>query len=66
MKWLLTVGGLILLALGVVWSLQGSGAMAGSVMSGKSQFLYIGLVVGVVGLVALVSGVLRLARRRPQ
>ena len=43
----------VVLVLGGLWTLQGSNMLAGSVMSGQSQWLYIGLVVAVVGLVVL-------------
>jgi hypothetical protein len=55
--WVRVVGGALLLLIGVVWVLQGSGATGGSGgMNGKSQWLVIGLVVAVVGLVLLVGG----------
>jgi hypothetical protein len=59
--WIRVVGGVLLLLIGVNWCLQGSGAygMSGG-MNGQSQWLVIGLVVAVVGLVLLVSGVRRL------
>ncbi|MEV6850297.1 hypothetical protein [Actinoplanes sp. NPDC051411] len=56
-SWVRVVGGALLLLIGVVWILQGSGATGGSGgMNGKSQWLVIGLVVAVVGLVLLVGG----------
>jgi hypothetical protein len=59
--WIRVVGGAFLLLTGVVWSLQGSGATGGSGgMNGESQWLLIGLVVAIVGLVLLVGGVRRL------
>ena len=64
MKWVFTVVGFVLVALGVVWTLQGSGTMAGSMMTGQHQWLFIGVVVGIVGLVLLVTGLRRLAVRR--
>ena len=48
-----TIIGIILMLLGGVWILQGSNVLAGSVMSGQSQWLYIGIVVLIVGLLAL-------------
>jgi len=48
-----TIIGIILILLGGVWILQGSNVLAGSVMSGQSQWLYIGIVVLIAGLVAL-------------
>ncbi|MER9937009.1 hypothetical protein [Mesorhizobium sp. M0088] len=45
---------LIVLAVGVLWSLQGVGVVGGSFMTGQSQWLYIGVVTMLVGLVGLV------------
>ncbi|MFD6420350.1 hypothetical protein [Streptomyces sp. NPDC060198] len=60
-KWVRPLVGTVLLIVGVVWSLQGSGAMDNSkVMSGASQWLVIGLVVAVVGLTLLISGLRKL------
>jgi hypothetical protein len=55
-RWVLTVVGVVCLGIGVAWSLQGAGVLAGSVMSGKTLWLVIGLIVGVVGLAALAFG----------
>jgi nucleoside recognition membrane protein YjiH len=49
-----TIVGIILVLLGGVWIAQGSNLMAGSAMSGQSMWLWIGVVVAVIGLVALV------------
>ena len=48
-----TIVGIILILLGGVWILQGANVLAGSVMSGQSQWLYIGIVVLLVGIGAL-------------
>ena len=48
-----TIVGVVLVLLGGMWTLQGSNVLAGSVMSGQSQWLYIGLVVAVIGLAVL-------------
>lgn len=53
MKIVWTILGLVLLLIGGLWILQGSGVLAGSAMSGQSQWLYIGIVVALVGLVTL-------------
>ena len=45
---------LIVLAIGVLWALQGTGLVGGSFMTGQSQWLYIGIVTTVVGLAGLV------------
>ena len=44
------IPGVILILLGLVWILQGSGVMKGSVMSGQTLWLVIGIVVGLIGL----------------
>lgn len=48
-----SIVGVVLVLLGGLWTLQGSNVVGGSVMSGQSQWLYIGLIVVVVGLVVL-------------
>ncbi len=53
MKILGSIVGAVLVLLGGLWTLQGSNVIGGSVMSGQSQWLYIGLVVLVVGLAVL-------------
>ena len=45
---------LIALAIGALWSLQGVGVVGGSFMTGQSQWLYIGVVTMLVGLIGLV------------
>jgi hypothetical protein len=44
-----TIAGLVLLLLGATWILQGANIVGGSVMSGQSQWLYIGIVVALAG-----------------
>ena len=39
-----TIIGIILILVGLVWILQGTNVLGGSVMSGKSEWLYIGIV----------------------
>lgn len=59
--WMRLAGGVLLLCIGVLWSLQGSGAIGGDGgMSGQSQWLVIGLLVAVVGAVLLVGGAKKL------
>ena len=48
-----SVFGIILALAGALWMLQGSNVIGGSVMSGQAQWLYIGIVVLVAGLVVL-------------
>jgi hypothetical protein len=59
MKLFGTIAGLLLLVLGAVWMLQGASILGGSVMSGQSQWLYIGIVVALAG-----AGIIYLVRRR--
>jgi hypothetical protein len=53
MKILGNIVGIVLLIIGLLWTLQGANVLAGSVMSGQSQWLYIGIALIVVGLVVL-------------
>ncbi|MDQ7991437.1 MAG: hypothetical protein AAGC63_01030 [Propionicimonas sp.] len=55
---LLLVGGVILLLVGVLWTLQGLGIVGGSAMSGVTLWAIVGPLVAVGGAVLLV-----LARR---
>jgi hypothetical protein len=61
--WLLLVPGVILVAVGLVWTLQGLNVLGGSVMSGSPLWATIGPVVLVVGLV-LIGVALAISRRR--
>ena len=56
-----TIIGVLLILVGIVWTLQGGNFIGGSMMSGQSQWLYIGIVMVIVGL-----GVTWWARRRPK
>lgn len=53
MKILGNIVGVVLLVVGALWTLQGSNVLAGSAMSGQSQWLYIGIVLVIIGLVLL-------------
>ena len=53
MKILGNIVGIICLLVGALWTLQGSNLMAGSAMSGQSQWLYIGIVLALIGLALL-------------
>ena len=63
MRWIWLVIGILALAIGVVWTLQGLNVLTGSAMSGHTVFAVIGPIVGIVGLVLVVVGVQR--RRAP-
>lgn len=59
MNWIGTIIAVVLMLIGLVWILQGANILGGSVMSGQSQWLFIGLV-----LVAAGAGLFYLMRRR--
>jgi hypothetical protein len=59
MRWIWLVAGVVLLGVGVVWILQGFNVLANSAMSGKTGFILLGLLVGIVGLVLLGVGITR-------
>lgn len=61
MKLIRTIVGAVLILLGLVWILQGSGKLGGSFMTGQSQWLYIGIVVALVG----AGTIFTTYRRRP-
>lgn len=63
MRWIWLVVGVLVLAVGVVWTLQGLNVLTGSAMSGHPIFAVIGPIVGIVGLILVVVGVQR--RRAP-
>ena len=44
---------LIVVGLGALWSLQGLGLVGGSFMTGRTQWVYIGLITVLVGIVGL-------------
>jgi hypothetical protein len=46
-----TIIGIILILAGLLWILQGTNVLGGSAMSGKSEWLYIGVAVAIVGAV---------------
>ncbi|WP_189587950.1 hypothetical protein [Mesorhizobium sp. M3A.F.Ca.ET.201.01.1.1] len=53
MRLIRNVLALIVLGIGMLWSLQGLGLVQGSFMTGRSEWLYIGLVTMLVGLAGL-------------
>ncbi len=56
MKWVLIIVGILALLLGIVWALQGTNVLAGSVMSGHRRWIAIGGLLGVVGIVLIIVG----------
>jgi hypothetical protein len=55
-KPLWVVAGVVLVLVGLVWTLQGTGAIQGSSMSGSTTWAVIGPVVLVLGGVVVVAG----------
>ena len=64
MRWTWLVLGVLAVAAGSVWTLQGLSILGGSVMSGKPIFAVIGPIVGVIGLVLVGMGLGLVGRRR--
>jgi hypothetical protein len=54
--------GLIAIFAGGVWILQGAGVLPGSFMTGQRMWLYIGIVVAIIGLALAYNGIRRPAR----
>jgi hypothetical protein len=54
-RWITTIGGIILVAFGVLWILQGLNILPGSFMSGQTMWLVIGIVLTLVGAWLLLS-----------
>lgn len=63
MRWLLLVVGVVAVLVGIIWTLQGLNILGGSVMSGRSVFAVIGVVIGIAGLVLIGIGTRRLGAR---
>ena len=55
----LIVIGAIAVIVGAVWVGQGTNLIPGSVMSGSTMWLQIGVIVGVVGIILIVLGLVR-------
>ncbi|KAA9105625.1 hypothetical protein [Microbacterium rhizomatis] len=62
-SWPLVVIGVVLLAIGLVWTLQGFNVLGGSVMSGSSLWATIGPIVLIIGAVLVVVAIV-VGRRR--
>ena len=54
--------GLIAIFAGGVWIMQGAGVLPGSFMTGQRMWLYIGIIVAIVGLALAYNGIRRPAR----
>lgn len=64
-NWPYLVGGVLLVVMGLIWTLQGLGILGGSSMSGSPTWAIIGPIVLVVGLLLVGIGVARARRQRP-
>jgi hypothetical protein len=62
--WIRGVLGVVLCCLGGIWIAQGTGALGGSMMSGKGQYAVLGVVVVLIGIGLLVWSWRVRARRR--
>jgi len=58
-KWLFLILGVLLILVGLVWTLQGLDLMGGSVMSGVTLWAIVGPIVALVGVYVLWRGVRR-------
>jgi hypothetical protein len=59
-SWVFGIVGVVLVLVGLLWVLQGLGAMGnGGFMDGSKTWFAIGLLVGLVGLASVYSGVRR-------
>ncbi len=54
MKLALSIIGILLILIGLVWILQGVNVLLGSPMSGHIQYSVIGLVVALIGVAAII------------
>ena len=61
--WLLLIPGVLLILVGLVWTLQGFNVLPGSVMSGSPTWATSGPLVLVIGLVLTVIGIVFAVRR---
>jgi hypothetical protein len=56
MRWVLIVVGIVVVLVGIVWMLQGTNVLGGSVMSGHRRWIVIGAGLDVIGAVLIVLG----------
>ncbi len=59
MRFLWIVVGLVAIAAGVVWTLQGLDVLGGSAMSGETTWAIVGPIVAVVGMLVFLFGIRR-------
>jgi alpha-1,6-mannosyltransferase len=65
MRYALVIIGVVMIAIGGVWILQGTNILPGSFMTGQQQWAIIGAIVLIVGVALLVVGARMIARYRP-
>ncbi len=63
MKIVMIVLGALMLAIGVIWVLQGSGQLEGSPMTGQGVWLVLGIVSALVGALLVYAGLRRSSER---
>ena len=61
--WLFLVIGIVLVLIGLLWTLQGLNVLGGSVMSGSALWGTIGPIVLIVGVILIVVALVRRRRR---
>jgi hypothetical protein len=54
MRWIGLVIGIIALAAGIIWTLQGFNVLSGSVMSGQTMWQIIGPIVALIGAILVI------------
>jgi hypothetical protein len=57
MRWIGLVIGIIALAAGIIWTLQGFNVLSGSVMSGQTMWQIIGPIVALIGAILVIFSV---------
>lgn len=65
MRFALVIIGVVMIAIGGVWILQGTTILPGSFMTGQQQWAIIGAIVLVIGIIVLIAGARMIARYRP-
>ncbi|HEX5506657.1 MAG TPA: hypothetical protein VFW96_28835 [Thermomicrobiales bacterium] len=66
MRWVLVIIGALMVLLGGIWLLQGTGLLPGSFMSGQTFWATVGMIVLLAGLALCAAGLRRgTARPRP-
>jgi len=59
MRWVWMIVGLLAVATGVLWTLQGLNLVSGSAMSGQRVFVVVGPILALIGLALVVIGLRR-------